>query len=273
MKEYSDEELKMMKNFGELDRKPKEEQKTNDLNKQGWFRIEHLPTNFKWYENKELYGRQLRLLDVKDLSKITPDSADYLVNRALKNSIKGIDYRQIKLIDKLYLIFWLREVTFPKHHFQINFTCPECGMSQDYMFDLSHLKVDYIDEDYDEHKQYIFPTGEMVTIEPLDIGQEEEIVKTIKQLPEEDKEFFDEELLSDAYHISSVNGKVLTIGEILTFLSKDPANYVHLNNLINQKLRYGINNVVTAKCSKDGCGGAADLAVNFCRELFIPYTL
>ncbi len=85
--------------------KEKEEKKS----KTNFYRIDGLPSLGKLYpEETVIEGRPLRVLEVKKLTTLSEENANYVINDVIRNCIMGINLDDLLVADKLYIVFWLR---------------------------------------------------------------------------------------------------------------------------------------------------------------------
>lgn len=175
-----------------------------------------LPSRGKYYAG-DLRVRKLNAQEIKDLTKITPANANAAFNLVIANCVEGIETDDILLNDKLWLVYYLRSITYRDLPFAVKCTCPECGRVSKEQYTLDKLLVTYADKDLPN--EITLPNGDV--IEPMwpTIGTEREI-KALKDNPNI-FEVIDDELLTIASHIKAINGKKLSLYELFMYFTGD----------------------------------------------------
>jgi hypothetical protein len=76
-------------------------------NSPNYWAINGLPSNYLLYpKGTQILGRPLKVLEVKKLSSINEENADFIINDILKRTIKGINIDNLLVADKLFIILW-----------------------------------------------------------------------------------------------------------------------------------------------------------------------
>lgn len=90
--------------------------------------INELPSRGFFYNNAEIKCRVLTIADVKFLSSINPFTATTIINEILERciSLKNLDFQDILLCDRHYILFWLRANSFIKNN-GYTITIPKCN--------------------------------------------------------------------------------------------------------------------------------------------------
>ena len=69
-----------------------------------------LPSKGKYYSN-DLYVKKLSTIDIKNLSTLTADTIDGVMNSIIAHCVQGINVNDILVGDKYWLVFYLRNLT------------------------------------------------------------------------------------------------------------------------------------------------------------------
>ena len=175
-----------------------------------------LPSRGKYYPG-DIRVRKLNAQEIKDLTKINPNTANATFNLVLANCVQGIETDDILLNDKLWFVYYLRSITYKDLPFAVQYKCPECGRTSKELYTFNKLMVTYADKDLPSEIE--LPNGDIV--EPMwpTIGTERQI-KALKDNPNV-LEVIDDELLTIASHIKSINGKKLSLYELFMYFTGD----------------------------------------------------
>ena len=72
-----------------------------------WWPVENIVSKYKLYpEGTKIWARPLKVPEVKKLSSLSEDNADFVITEILKKTIRGINIDDLLLVDKLFLIFF-----------------------------------------------------------------------------------------------------------------------------------------------------------------------
>jgi hypothetical protein len=234
--------------------------------------IEDLPSKYRLYpEGTQLFGRPLKVMEIKMLSTLNADNLNFVINDVLRRCITGFPIENLTVADKLYLIFWLRANTYKDSGYTIDFVCPEkgCKTKGKYEFELSTLKVNYISDKFDENKEHTLPSGKTVKIHAMRVSDELRVANFIKQNANSAQNF-DTDLLHVAAVISEINGSKVGIIEAYDFVASgttDPRDYAFIISYMNH-FDFGVDPETPVKCAK--CGGMTEVSVSFRPDFFVP---
>lgn len=238
--------------------------------KDNYFQIEELPSKFKLYPpGTKLYARPLKVVEVKMLSSMTEDNANYIINEILRKTIKGYNINELYVSDKLYLIFWLRANTYSDSGYSIEFDCPLCEHSTTYDFGLECLDIMDIKDEYDIDKDVVLPGSKHnLKVAQLKIKDENNVKAFIdknKKIPIK----YDTDVLAIANVITHINGEEVTdLKEKYNYLLDiHPSDYAYLESYILH-FEMGVNPYMDVKCND--CGGISPMAVTFRSDFFVP---
>jgi len=109
-----------------------------------------LPSKNKFYglvnDSLPVTLRPMTFQDEKALvsnKNVQVDSLNLLLERCVSN----INIGKLLLMDKLYLIMKLREVSYGSEY-TVAINCPQCRKENKITFDLTHLNVKYVEDDF-----------------------------------------------------------------------------------------------------------------------------
>jgi hypothetical protein len=245
--------------------------KSVDLKEPNVWEITGLPSRGKIYPpNTKLFGRPLKLVEVKKLSSIQENTANFIVNDIIKHTIAGIDVNDLLISDKLFLIFWLRANTYRENGFTIDFECVHCNEKGKFNFTLDNLDVTYLPDDWSPDMM-TFKTlhGDEITFHLLTVA-EEQLANKFKAGFGNILKDIDEDILSVALMITTINGKKLDLLDKYNYLISDELSaqgYVYIISKL-RKIDCGVSSTLKVPCSK--CGGISHTAVSFREEFFLP---
>lgn len=177
---------------------------------------ELLPSRGKYYA-EDIFIRKMNAKEIKDLSLVNPDNANAIFNKIIGSCIEGIELNKILLYDKIWLIYYLRDITYNGMPFKIKSKCPECGKNVILEYTLPNLSVTYADTDLPESIE--LPNGDKVTPKYPTIGTEIQINR-LKNDPNVITEI-DEEIMTICSHITEINGEHVTLFEAYEYFADD----------------------------------------------------
>tara|TARA_Y100000310_G_C20704329_1_gene833634 strand:- start:4469 stop:5374 length:906 start_codon:yes stop_codon:yes gene_type:complete len=231
--------------------------------------LRDLPTKYRLYQTNTLIeARPLKVIEVKKLASMDDGNIDVVINDILRRTVRGVDVNNIFLSDKLYIIFWLRGVTFRDSSYTVPFNCSKCKHDSEYHFEISNLNVDYLKDEYDPNEVHELEHGDTVTLRFLQLHDEFEMERFI----EINKKAFgeiDEELLALATMITSVNGEpVQDLARRYNYvLDFSPRDLSRLSTYVSSNTA-GITPKMDVTCKK--CGGVTPIGVTFHGSFFLP---
>ena len=230
----------------------------------GWLYIDWLPSNFKCYpKGTKILSRPLKVLELKHLATMTEKTSDMVIDNVLKDSVMGIDYEDLLIADKLFIIMWQRANTYQGDEFSIPFTCPECGHDGKYTFNPSKLSFSDVPEDYSPDKVY--------KIGDHNVQLDQFRIKTkamVNQFVLEDNTVDIDILTSVAVRIGKLDGNDVDLRTAYDFVvNMDPKDFIKLNDIC-EKTAIKVFPVVEVKC--ESCGKEVPVMVSFTSEFFLP---
>ena len=119
----------------------------------------NLPSKNKFYILKDpaspITVRPMTFEDEKILSSNT--NRDNAINLLLDRCVNNIDIQQLLLMDKLFLILKIREVSFGDNY-TIEHICPTCNATNELTFDITEFKVNEVPDELEDPQDVELPT-------------------------------------------------------------------------------------------------------------------
>ena len=232
-----------------------------------YWKIDGLPSKGKFYSNgAEIQGRPLKVLEIKKISSMGSDNGDFILNDIIKKTIVGIDFNEIYVADKLYMIFWERANTYRESGYVVPFTCNKCEKQSNYHFEIDKLEVQEIGDEFEPTKE-IKIGSDVITYDYLKI-KDELYIDRFRELNSKAVGEIDAELLAMAQMVKTKNGKEDTLMQKYHWIiNMNPGDYSYLKSYM-EKNGMGIKPYVNVSCQE--CGGTAPVAVSFREDFFVP---
>lgn len=245
---------------------PEKKVDTNDAN---YYQIEGLPSGCKFYpENTKIYGRPLKVLEVKQLSSINEENADNIINSILKKTIKGINIDDILIADKLYIVFWLRSNTYKESGYMMKYKCGTCKQETQHEFLLEHLGIRNIPDTFSLDKLEFQLKNKDKIVFGFPTIKQERIVDEFKVTASSYISNIDSDIVGLCVLIKTINGEPKTMLEKYNYIiTLEPILYAYLVSYIS-KWSFGINPFVNVTC--EHCGGGSVMGVTFQSDFWIP---
>lgn len=223
-----------------------------------------LPSRGRYY-TEDLYAKKLSAIEMKNLSKITKANINQTFNRALEAGISGIDIDKIKLNDRLWLIYYLRSITYDDLSMKVLGICPKCERTHWYDYQLKDLDVVYADRELERELRLV--NGDVVTLAFPTIEDEREIEAT-KMNPVYGTEI-DTDVMTVASHIKSINGAPCIMWEAYTYFVNGKGSAQDYARLMShlRKFAFGARPNAKFKCS---CGQELFPDVPLGSDFFLP---
>ncbi len=223
-----------------------------------------LPSKGVCYGGKQLYITPLTSKNLKDLNTMTEETANATLNNVLAERIGGIDHRDILQGDKIWLIFYLRAVTYDDFPIFMKYNCPDCKRADVYKMRMADLNVNYVKEDFD-FKLKLPKSNDLLTLRFPTLGHEAkgEKLKNDTNIIEA----VDPELVDVSLYIAEVNGESLTTYEAYNYTKNMKALdfAAFTNNMIDNNI--GLNPIVEIPCA---CGIVVSKRIGFTPDFFMP---
>ncbi len=223
-----------------------------------------LPSKGKYYKT-DLYSRKLSAIEMKELSKVTRESVDRVFNSTIASAIDGIELADVQRNDKLWLIYYLRSITYNDIPMKVQGECKSCGKKDWYDYRLMNLDVVYAEKELE--KELVLPNGDTLELRFPTIGDEIEIART-KNNPAY-IENIDADVMTVASHISSINGEAVSIYEAYTYFARGKGSALDYAKLVShlKKFAFGARPYAKFLCS---CGEYAEAEVPLTSDFFLP---
>lgn len=223
-----------------------------------------LPSKGKYYKT-DLYSRKLSAIEMKELSKVTRESVDRVFNSTIASAIDGIELADVQRNDKLWLIYYLRSITYNDIPMKVQGECKSCGKKEWYDYRLMNLDVVYAEKELE--KELVLPNGDTLELRFPTIGDEIEIART-KSNPAY-IENIDTDVMTVASHISSINGETVSIYEAYTYFARGKGSALDYAKLVShlKKFAFGARPYAKFQCS---CGEYAEAEVPLTSDFFLP---
>lgn len=233
-----------------------------------YWKIDGLPSKGKFYPvGTEILGRPMKVLEVKKISSIGEENGDFVINDIVKRCITGIDVNELYVADKLYIVFWLRANTYRDSGYVIPFMCPKCEKKSEYHFEIDKLEVKYIEDDFGPDKELKMMNGDSITFDYLKI-KDEIYIDRFKELNAQAMGEVDDELLSMAQMIKTINGKTPSLLQKYNWITGiEPGDYSYIKTYMEKK-GMGMKPFVNVECKE--CGGTTPVGVSFREDFLIP---
>jgi hypothetical protein len=225
--------------------------------------IKDLPSQGKFYNGQKIFGRPLKVLDLKKLSKMDEDNTTDTIETILKRCVKGINVDEILTPDKLYIIFWLRYNTFKDKGYQVKYDCMHCKKESEYHFDLNMLDVTNLTDEMYNKMVVKLPSGD-IRLKFQTIGSEKLVEAFTKKYKEDPLFELNEDVLNLAACIDSKKGLKETYDWLVDM---DPSEYGELENVMDE-LSIGVVPFVTAACKL--CKGENLIGISFRTRFLFP---
>lgn len=219
--------------------------------KKGWVSID-LPS--KGYLNPGCDGtikiRPFTFEDEKILrSVINLREGTAAIKELVERCTDGIVYREMALVDKAYILFKLREISYG-NLYPINAPCTSCGDVNELTIELDKLPVEYATEEIEDPKPVKLPDSEVTAYVKYPRAHHESLLENLRDLTDNLWRFVDSiEEYSDR-------------GIVQQFIGKTTAKDVALlrSSIFNTEL--GLQTEVRFRCSTCSSDEVIDLPMN-----------
>ena len=174
-----------------------------------------LPSRGKFYPN-DIYFTKLTTLNIKDLATLNEQNVNNIINNVISSCIWGMEGNKILTGDKIWIIYYLRSITYNDLPFNLRGACPNCDNICNYKFTLRNLVVSYLDKDVPEYIE--LPNKDKITIKFPTISTDAAInrVKNDQQIIID----INPELLEMASYIIKVNDERKTLYQAYEYLTQ-----------------------------------------------------
>ena len=224
---------------------------------------EILPSKGVAYK-KPIYVTPLTTQDLKNLNTMTEENATARINGVLFSCIHGISYKDILEGDKLWLLFYIRSVTYDDFPIFIKYKCKECGRQGVHKVTMKNLNVRHLKDDYVPTLE-LPKCGDKLTLRLPSIRNEDR-ANSLKN-NEQFNQSLDPELLDLCIYIEALNDEEVKTFDAYQYLLKMNAYdfSVYSNYLLDYN--FGIVPSVEIPCA---CGTTVVEGIGFTSDFFMP---
>lgn len=224
-----------------------------------------MPSRGKFY-NSDIFVKKFSAKNIKDLSNIQMEQLgqiNQIIYKVLTDCVSGIDLNSILTNDKIWLIYYLRDLTYNSMPIKIKSVCPHCEKTTIQEYTLDKLSVTYYDKEFPD--KYKLLNGDEVTFRFPTIGTEIQ-TKRLKNDPQS-YDVIDDEFMLLASHIHTINGKSISLYNVYNYVCNlEPMAFSNLVNTISDY--YCIcERIANFKCS---CGETVNEVIGFNQQFFLP---
>lgn len=222
-----------------------------------------LPSRGKFY-SETIYCKKLTTVNIKNLATLNEQNVNNIINNVILSSIYGMDPLKVFTGDKIWLIYYLRSITYNDLPFRLRGTCPNCENICNYEFTLKNLDVSYLDKTLPEFIE--LQNGDKISISFPTISTDSSINR-IKNDPNIIMEI-NPELLEMASYIDKINGKKIGLMQAYEYITDiDGLNFSIYTNTLSEYI-FSAKPVGKFTCPK--CGEEILLPVPFTPAFFLP---
>ena len=224
-----------------------------------------LPSKGKFYP-QDLRVKKLSTIDIKNLSTLTADTFDGVMNSIIAHNVKGINVNDILVGDKFWLIFYLRNLTYNDYPFSIKYHCPHCNKYATFKMQQKDLTVTYLKDDF--NPEYTMDNGDTVELCFPTIGTEVQKNQILKE-PEKytiDGEI-DDDILNVACFVKSINGSKVSIMKAYEYICNlDALSFTNFGNYMAD-IDFGVKTLIDIKCD---CTNIVKVPLALSPDYFMP---
>ncbi len=249
----------------------------NDLKRESvsvdpnYWLVDTIPTKYKFYpEGTKIYARSLNVMEVKKLTSINSSNSEVIVNDILKRAIKGISIDEIFLVDKFYLLLYLRASTFRNPEYVVDFDCNICEKKDaKFHFNLENLNVDFVKDDVDYKKKIKLTSGDEISFRFLKISDQNEMNSFKTKYEQSFGNSIDEEMIHVACSLDMINGEKKSLYHRFVYVTTaiTAEDFADIASVI-RIYSVGVNPVMRVTCGS--CGGVSEILIPFRDTFFLP---
>lgn len=222
-----------------------------------------LPSRGKFY-SETIYFNKLTTVNIKNLATLTEQNVNNIINNVISTSIFGMEPGKVLTGDKIWLIYYLRSITYNDLPFRLRGTCPTCENISNYEFTLKDLDVTYYDKEVPEYIE--LGNGDKISVTFPTIATDAAINR-IKNDPNVIMEI-NPELLEMASYITKVNDKRIGLMQAYEYIAKiDGMSFSMFTNTLSD---YIFSAKPAGKFTCPNCGEEIILPVPFTAAFFLP---
>lgn len=221
-----------------------------------------LPSKGKFYTN-DLYIKKLSTIDLKNLTRMTVENANGVINGVLAKCILGMPVNKLQVGDKLWFLFYLRFFTYDDLPYNVKYECSECGHKGSVNVTMKDIDCSYLKDEFND--EITLPSGDVVKFMFPTIEREIQA----QRLTKDDNiiEDIDDELIDVACYISDVNGEHKSLMSAYEYLCNMTAKDFSVFANTVADYTFGIKPIAHCQCT---CGNVEDTKFSFTSEFFMP---
>lgn len=211
-----------------------------------------------------MYVSPLEPIDLKNLNTMKPENAQARINGVLFNRVHGVPYKDILQGDKLWLLFYIRSVTYDDFPIFIKYKCKDCGKTGVYKATIKKLNVAYLADDF--NKTLELPHSKDVLTLRLPTIRSEDRANSVKN-NQQIKIPLDPDMIDLTVYLEEINGERVNTLDAYNYLKKlDAYDFsVYTNYLLENN--FGILPNIKIPCD---CGNTVVEEIGFTPDFFLP---
>ena len=184
---------------------------------------------------------------LRGITKVSEGSA--VVSKLISRCLKGIDYADLLIVDKNYILYKLRAMSYGEDY-KIQATCPECAYESHLTVGLNDLPVKYAESLEDLQRKFTLPDSEVEVVLHTLTTKDENLIEKTSQITDNLWRFIKT--------INGHSGRSVTQGFVAGTTAKDIS--VIRNSIFNDDL--GMQTLVNFVCRECDNHSALDLPIN-----------
>ena len=175
--------------------------------------------------------------------------ADMVIIELIKRCTKGLKYEGLPLVDKNYILYKLREISYGDSY-NIEVTCPDCSTANSLVVNISQLPVNFADTSKELTNEITLPDSEVKVVYRIPTTLDESYLTT--------PEVMMDNLWKMLVSVEGHTERIIVQG----FVSKTTAKDIsHIRNaILNDDL--GIQTKVNFVCNKCSSDSRVELPIN-----------
>lgn len=148
------------------------------------FNLPSLGKMYRDYDKQTVDIRPLKFSDEKKIQQASQgDRALDALNHVLGSCIKGPDYEELTIPDKLFCLFKVRQLSYGSDY-KCPVTCDSCKKDSVLTYDISSMKVDYLEGDMESETTVFLPDSKKTAKVKVLRVRDEPSMQSMKQVIE-----------------------------------------------------------------------------------------
>ena len=223
-----------------------------------------LPSNGAFYE-ADIKITPFSGMDLKNITRVQEGTSNQVILNILSKRISGIDIGQILTNDKLWFIYYIRDITYHGAPVKMKCNCPHCSKQSIQQYTIDKLNVIHYNGKLPD-SQVKLPNGDLVEFKFPTISSEQQIQR-LKNDPN-NFEAVDDEFALLASYIKTVNGKHVNLFRAYEMMSTiDAESFCYIVHKLDE-FAFVCDRTAQFICPE--CGETFNEFVPFTQEFFIP---